>query len=169
MTSQQHLVAWLRQQLDEDERWAKTADEGPWKVGVTSGMAYANGQWAYGSDTVRYEGGEVWPQRRKIRGSHVSGQKCLIATMEDCGLSSREANAEHIARHDPARVLREVEAKRRIIDEFVIARAKFKRVIPGNDFEAGERAARFHSMHLAVRLLALPYSGRPGYREEWKP
>jgi hypothetical protein len=117
------MLAWLRQQLDEDERVARAADEGPWVVGTTSGMAYANGEWAYGGHVVRFEDGQIWPQRRVIRGSHVasapaSGKGRMIADLADgYRPSRREENAEHIARHDPARVLREVEAKRRLLDE----------------------------------------------------
>jgi len=69
-------------------------------------------------------------------------------------------DAEHIARWDPARVLTEVDAKRRILD--------LHSAEPGQhpDFCG-------HDMHElpcpTVRLLALPMAGRDGYREEWRP
>lgn len=63
---------------------------------------------------------------------------------------SREAST-HVARHDPARVLREVEAKRRMLDD----------VWGGPDHE------EMWDHH--VRLLALPYAQHPGYRPEWAP
>ena len=63
-------------------------------------------------------------------------------------------SAEHIARWDPARVLREVEAKRKIIDEL-------ERCGPTTDGHAGLR--------FAVQCLALPYADRSGYRDEWRP
>jgi hypothetical protein len=53
----------------------------------------------------------------------------------------------HIARHDPARVLREIDAKRQILDTL--------------HEEGGDRM--FADI---FRLLALPYLDRPGYREE---
>ena len=54
--------------------------------------------------------------------------------------------ALHIARHDPARVLAECEAKRRIVQNAQD---------PGDD--------------LFVAILALPYADHPDYREEWRP
>jgi len=67
-----------------------------------------------------------------------------------------EPMAEHMARHDPVRVLAEVAAKRRILDEVVGGLAR------------EERWARRFAEHLA-RLLALPCADQPGYREEWRP
>jgi len=55
----------------------------------------------------------------------------------------------HIARHDPARVLAEVEAKRRILDLYEEL------------YEPG--------LYEAAALLALPCADRPGYQEAWRP
>jgi hypothetical protein len=60
----------------------------------------------------------------------------------------------HITRHDPARVLAEVEAKRRII-------AEFERCGPTTQGCSGLR--------FAVEALALPFADREGYRQEWAP
>jgi hypothetical protein len=66
--------------------------------------------------------------------------------------------AEHIARHDPKRVLADVDAKRQIIDEHY----------PIDPCDA-------HDANLStipcdtLRLLALPYADHPDYREEWRP
>lgn len=62
-------------------------------------------------------------------------------------------SAEHIARHDPARVLREIEAKRRIL-----GRVNSHATIMGWDEIHGD----------LLRSLALPYADRPGFREEWR-
>ncbi|MFB7776901.1 DUF6221 family protein [Streptomyces bauhiniae] len=70
--------------------------------------------------------------------------------------------ADHAARHDPARVLREVEAGRRLIrahDKWCEGRCEAK--YP----EAGFDAA--HYWNLKVR--AEVYADRPGYRQEWRP
>lgn len=63
----------------------------------------------------------------------------------------REYDATHIARHDPARVLREVEAKGRIVDyiEVVMSHGRHD--------------------HELLGALALPYSDHADYREEWRP
>jgi hypothetical protein len=70
------------------------------------------------------------------------------------------ATVEHIALHDPARVLREVEAKRRIVNSFAAG-------IEAQPLERGTE--RYALTRFVLRLLALPYSDRPGFREEWKP
>jgi hypothetical protein len=65
-------------------------------------------------------------------------------------------NAEHIARHDPARVLREVAAKRRIL----AAAAEYSPELEHGD--NGEWA-----FDLVVRELAAAWSDHPDYRAEW--
>lgn len=121
------LVAWLRAQLDEDERVAKTATSGgPWRV---DGMSVRGQTRMNLTDVLVVR--HTWPQE-----------------------------ADHIVRHDPARVLREVEAKRRIIDQYTTD-------INSDHWEARLAADDFGEA--ALRLLALPYADRPGYQEEWKP
>lgn len=90
---------------------------------------------------------------------------CVIHDDGELGL----ADAIHIALHDPARVLREVQSKRAILDAlpsdegYDSGRAKFA------DYESCDDSCIGQVMHEVVKLLALPYSDRPGYREEWKP
>ncbi len=69
-----------------------------------------------------------------------------------------EPDWEHIARHGPARVLAEVDAKRRLLDYLVALEDK---ALDGNwwNLDTDEPA----------KLLALPYADRPGYRDEWNP
>lgn len=80
------------------------------------------------------------------------------------------ATAVHIARHDPARVLADVESKRRIIDACV-------EVIGDRDLSGyGEFGVLVDdpnalAVTLAVetlRLLAEPFSDHPDYRHEWR-
>jgi hypothetical protein len=67
--------------------------------------------------------------------------------------------APHITRFDPARVLREVEAKRRLVELHS----------PGSDpCDAHDASLRSVPCEV-IELLALPFSDRPGYREEWRP
>jgi hypothetical protein len=79
----------------------------------------------------------------------------------------------HIARHDPARVLAECEAKRRIVEAAVEAQR-------GTDGWTRERLktdtrsplpewARRDAYAEALRALALPYADHPDYRQGWKP
>ncbi|HEY9413627.1 MAG TPA: DUF6221 family protein [Pseudonocardia sp.] len=66
----------------------------------------------------------------------------------------------HIARHDPARVLAEVEAKRRIVDAFV-----------RYDEESSDPCESCWAQGLgeALRLLALPYADHPECHPSWLP
>ncbi|MFB4285689.1 DUF6221 family protein [Nonomuraea sp. MTCD27] len=64
------------------------------------------------------------------------------------------ATVRHIVRHDPARVLREVEAKRRMLQAHI----------------------GYYGLGMdeywpipTLTLLALPYANHPDYREEWRP
>lgn len=88
--------------------------------------------------------------------------------------------AAHIARHDPARVLREVEAKRRIVEDWKRWRAE--EVAAKQDYVAwiDERAPREAprrildpalgaGLEYALRTLAVVYSDHPDYRDEWRP
>jgi hypothetical protein len=68
----------------------------------------------------------------------------------------------HIVRHDPARVLREIDAKRRIIAEHAlngwVCSTCDDGAVPPQAFPCP-----------TLRLLALPYADRSDYREEWAP
>lgn len=66
--------------------------------------------------------------------------------------------AEHVANWDPERVLAECDAKQRIIEA---ASAYSPELEHGDN---GEWA-----FDQTLRLLALPYADRPGYRDEWRP
>nr|WP_237281383.1 DUF6221 family protein [Streptomyces caniscabiei] len=73
----------------------------------------------------------------------------------------------HIVRHDPARVLREIDAKRRIIAEHTVTEPYA--------FEGETGTITYCPICLSdgkcptLRLLALPFADREGYREEWAP
>jgi hypothetical protein len=74
---------------------------------------------------------------------------------------------DHIIRHDPARVLAEVEAKRRILDD-VLPTMQADEVSIAGEWGVGSEPVREASDDL-LSLLALPYVSHPDYREEWKP
>ena len=61
--------------------------------------------------------------------------------------------AVHISEHDPARVLREIDAKRQIVDRYAWLR------------EHGDTGGAAW----ILQALALPYADRPGYQESWRP
>jgi hypothetical protein len=73
--------------------------------------------------------------------------------------------AEHIARHDPVRVLREVEAKRRIVHEYEV---EVDRGPAGSrlEFEA-RHGGILDAYRASLRILASAYADHPDYRQEW--
>lgn len=134
------LVDWLRQQLDEDERVALAAHANVWNAEASR----------HDSEFV------IVPDFTPSGVGVVFGAK----------------NAQHIANWDPARVLAEVEAKRRILDEH-----PHEPAAPwGTAMVTSVGCATCHDRGEGVigkgwcrtaRLLAQPYAGRPGWREEW--
>ena len=85
-----------------------------------------------------------------------------------------EAQAAHIIRHDPARVLREVEAKRKILADLP-AYSKQRREL--RDHMYLPKNAGYHSGHAdgtddasryVLRQLATVYSDHPDYDEAWR-
>jgi hypothetical protein len=135
------LAAFLAERLDEDEAAAKAAIKGgkP-EIGTV-------GQW-----NAYLEGGDDgWAVE------HDAGGK-------GCGIIGDRAIAEHIARHDPARVLRDVETDRRLI-------AAWKETLdvpPAN--EQVDQTSHRLALELSLKLRAAVWSDHPDYREtEWKP
>lgn len=125
------LVEWLRAQLDEDERVARTVQlrrPGPWQLDPEPWEAHAIGLLDSAGRSVA-----------AVLGSY---------------------SAEFMATVDPARVLREVEAKRKVVDHIVYELA---------DHGADNPWWYDDKLLPILRMLALPYSDRPGYREDWRP
>ena len=132
------LVAFLRARLDEDEAAAKAAAK------TTAAQWRPDGHW------VLYE--------------HPDDSTQAVALNEDF---DREPIA-HIARHDPARVLAEVAAKRAIL----------ARHHPQDHALHGRLCAWCSSTSVSLyqkwpcpdaRDLAAVYASHPDYRPEWKP
>lgn len=73
----------------------------------------------------------------------------------------------HAARHDPARVLREVQAKRAILELANMANGLDMQV--DHEFRVGQRdeAEEPYVGDLILRHLAAVYSDHPDYRKEW--
>ena len=69
-----------------------------------------------------------------------------------------DADIRHVARWNPARVLAEVEAKRHILD-------RCTRYFQWPDMS---RMVTDDLAAATVLLLAQPYAGREGWREEWR-
>ncbi len=72
----------------------------------------------------------------------------------------------HIARHDPARVLADCEAKRRLIAIHWDFQWSAE---PDPDEDRTFGCYECHGPCLILGALAMPYADHPDYRDEWRP
>ncbi|WP_399930095.1 DUF6221 family protein [Streptomyces kanamyceticus] len=73
-------------------------------------------------------------------------------------------DAAHIARHDPARVLREIEAKRQVL---AMAQARIEEAASSDYLVNGPARMALVVMEPVLKSLASVYADRPGFRPEW--
>jgi len=139
------LIAFLRARLDEDGRTALGAAAG----GHASWRGYGAGDvgaWTIYDDQWTVASVAVYDHDQALSGQPGAvGPRYRSAAADD--------TATHIARHDPARVLAEVDAKRRQLDAFD---------------EYGTHDT-WDLIDTALRLLALPYATHPDYQKTWAP
>jgi hypothetical protein len=141
------LIAFLNARLDEDERVALNASVGPWRARRADRSVYAAE-----SAVVNMPG-------------PLPDWATYIVPPDSEGSDGIEpADAEHIARWDPDRVLAEVEAKRELVEEHQPAAYGECRTCREPGLDRNQAAPC-----LTLRLLALPYADHPDYREEWRP
>jgi hypothetical protein len=137
------LVQWLGDRLTEDEELARAAAD------ELDGLSLG-GEWRYDGRSV-----ETIPERTMVA---VGSQDFM-----------EPGTGTHIAAHDPARVLREIEAKRAVVARYEFACREAIRV----DLSEEERETWIRvggALQAVVIQLAAPYADRPGYRaEEWAP
>lgn len=74
--------------------------------------------------------------------------------------TSRHAEAAHIVRHDPARVLAECEAKRQVVKQY--------QSFVASDVGMLVKVAICDQLEEVLCLLAHPYADHPGFRPEWR-
>jgi len=100
-------------------------------------------------------------------GAHRPERQQHTTITPHVGVIHEAVQADHIVRWNPARVLGEIDAKRRIID----AHPAINVSDLGSDCGTCYRDDGINASWpcRTLRLLALPYSDRPGYREEWRP
>ncbi|MFI6862633.1 DUF6221 family protein [Streptomyces sp. NPDC050421] len=112
-------------------------------------------------DLVQFLRDRLDDDEQTARAAHVpnwstDGRRGLHYGVEDGWMADAltTADADHIARHDPARILRDVEAKRRLIDW--VLRWPMRPAPPS-------------SVDGVLELLALPYADHEAYRDDWRP
>lgn len=142
------LVRWLGEQLNEDERIARASTPGPWVWTPETDV------WDQNGPTLIREGTDA-PDAELVEVAAGWGHDAW-------GMNISDADKAFIAAHDPARVLREIDAKRRIIAEHALNGWVCSTC---DDGEVPPQAFPCPTL----RLLALPYADRPGYRKEWAP
>ncbi|MDA8439376.1 MAG: DUF6221 family protein [Propionibacterium sp.] len=88
-------------------------------------------------------------------------------TIADCGALGL-GPARHIARHDPARVLAECEAKRRIVAGLRESERLYDELCDEDSDQRWEYLFRSEALTFAAKSLALPYADHPDFRGEWR-
>lgn len=170
------IVEFLRARLDEDEWWARessrrgeqyteSGEHWRWEDADRDVVVVPDppaGEFMSGPDdgwNMSLRSVEQYPSRSVGPLPHFALSHCEEVESTVAG---------HIARHDPDRVLREVGAKRRIVDELA----------PLLGFEAQEKYDNTDNVHYGIaseraerliRLLASAWSDHADYRQEWKP
>jgi hypothetical protein len=142
------IVVFIRARLDEDEQAARAATAGPWRYNPAK-------QWLNPPELAmphavhRMLGGEEF-----VGSGPLNAANCVALTgpRDDPAAMS---DAAHIARHDPARVLLGVQAKRAILGLW-----------NAPDHLYGGYGECYGEV---VHLLASEWSTHPDYQQEWTP
>jgi len=100
-----------------------------------------------------------WGAERSVAGPHT-------VITPHVGMIHEAVQAEHVVRWNPARVLAEIEATRRFLDDYDILVSAIRRVddVEGNQLLYARRDARMSD----IRWLAQVYADRDGFPQEWR-
>jgi hypothetical protein len=132
------LVGFLEERLDDDE---------------------------YRATAARSESWTVERDASTIPGNVAAESRIVIGADGESGIArvNGRDRALHIALHDRARVLHEIDAKRRILERVTrIERDAQPRTV---DPPLGANV----TMVSVLEMLALPYADHADYRAEWRP
>jgi hypothetical protein len=145
------LAAFLRARLDEDERVARLAPPGPWSTSGPDTIAewvIHDQNWAVAEARAYIEPTRILPDVPKPE-SYIDAN----------------ATATHIALNDPAYVLADVAAKRRIVDLAHRHRAGLDE--DREEFDLWHYTGQGYILHKILRLLAAPYADHPDFDPAW--
>lgn len=141
----QDLAAWLLEQLAKDRR-------------IAEGVPESARSWHHDQPYPHI------PEAASALDLGVGSEGSFLfvagpETPDDPATTVSNAEATHIATWDPARVLAECDAKRRIVELY--------RFLVGHDGSTAVAAALLD----VLKEFGAAYAqvGRPGYREEWRP
>lgn len=135
------ITGFLLAQIAEDEAAARAATLGEWWYDPTKVNSVDRGEAVFAGQ----------------RGLHA----VTVASTGPADDPASMADAAHIARHDPARVLAECEAKRRIV-ELHAEYADFGDCSTCGDVPQVEYPCE------TLRVLASVYANRPGFDPAWR-
>jgi hypothetical protein len=177
------LREFIEQRTAEDEAWARAASA-PYRYAEPGAVAPEGGAhwtWAVGEDwtpvTVDPDADEF------VGGDGHLGCSVTLRTVEEWRCNERwslpvaAANtivefrstwAGHIVRHDPARVLQDIEAVRRVLRLYDNAVA----AVAAGSLSARNRVQDETAVEMlgeVLRALAAAHAEHPDYREDWRP
>ncbi|MEC3994023.1 DUF6221 family protein [Actinacidiphila sp. DG2A-62] len=185
------LVAFLRARRDEDALWAAEASRWDDGASIEGG---AHWQWVdpetdevvtLNPDQDEFVNGDRLRVSLRSREEAMWGEfrRMLPQFVIHSAEEVRTAVGGHIARHDPARVLREAEAKRKIVEDYASAlserqavRAEIRKILHTDPDAFGELSRqenalidKAEALLPIVRIVSTVYADHPDYREEWRP
>jgi hypothetical protein len=148
------LITWLRALLDLDQAHAEkdlhlldaSTSAGDWKAHYGHNLPYAEMRAAGGRLIFRIESVEEL----------ANADAMLVARMV------------RLARGRAERVLREVAAKRKLVDAYAAVDDRDGWVRLG-DWSSCSDSCPLELLERTVKILAEVCSDRPGFREEWRP
>ena len=146
------LAAFLTARLDEDEAVAKAATEGPWAWAATGEK---DNSWAVALV------GDADEEEKMLSGRIEAGDGIIIDPVCE-GINGNLPDAAHIARHDPARALRRVDADRKIL-------AEHQAVTRLADLTGQELGFLGWYREWVLKNLAAVWSDHPDYDPAWRP
>ena len=152
------LVEFLAARLDEDERIARAATQGPWRYNPRK-------EWLSPPlSELRRQGVPVGGEEFVGAGSDATVGVAATGPSDD---PQSMADAAYIARHDPPHVLAQVKGDRLIVELHTPLAAGSEYGCP-KCWEGVEDGEPAESPCLTLRALALPYADHPDYDPAWR-
>lgn len=139
------IVEFVLARLADDEAAARAAMEG---MGIQTGEPWSG----------------VWSTGGSCQSGLIEDSAGGVVVYDE-GLPSA-GQAAHIARHDPARVLREVEWKRDILRRYVALRGYAARPYD-KESSAKRRQLLLNALELALEAMAHGWRDHQDFRPEW--
>jgi hypothetical protein len=180
------IAAFIKARLDEDEAAAREASGGT-VTGEPGNWRPAPGgdEWEVHPDLTDGDLGPDGdlellvalrpnlPRPPDVMAGHWGAVISWESDPVDPDASVPVAQLRHAALHDPARVLREVEADRRLLDLYERAKSYRDRVFarpePRSISDEMRAVTQMMTLEQVLRMRAAVWSDHPDFRDEWRP